>query len=233
MARLRQYEVPGTPVRPPRRMLVTELQHVVLIRNGSIDRALPPGRHWLSRGRDRVVTLSALPAAAVLASQEILTADGVTVRATVALQYVIKEPITTLKAGDWYQRLYMGVQVALRSAVTQVELEDLVANRGSLDEPLLAEARAIAAEIGLEVEQLGIRDLVVPGEQRRLLAQIVEARLAGQAALERARGETATMRNLANAAGMIRDNPDLYKVRLLQEIANSTGNTFHIGTDST
>ncbi len=76
-----------------------------------------------------------------------------------------------------------------------------------------------------------MRDLVVPGEQRKLMAQIVEARLAGQAALERARGETAALRNLANAASLMRDNPDRYRLRLLQEIASSSGNTFVIDTE--
>ncbi len=85
--------------------------------------------------------------------------------------------------------------------------------------------------MGVEVSRLAVRDLVVPGEQRKLLAQIVEARLAGQAALERARGETAALRNLSNAASLMRDNPELYKLRLLQELANSSGNTFVIDTE--
>jgi regulator of protease activity HflC (stomatin/prohibitin superfamily) len=119
----------------------------------------------------------------------------------------------------------------LRSAVTQVDLEDLVANRACSMSPYWPRPAPSPARSASKGEQLGIRDLVVPGEQRRLLAQIVEARLSGQAALERARGETAAMRNLANAASMIRDNPEPYRLRLLQETATSTGTTFHIGTE--
>ena len=72
---------------------------------------------------------------------------------------------------------------------------------------------------------------MVPGEQRRLLSQVVDARLAGQASLEQARAETAAMRSLANAASLMKDNPELYQLRLLQEMAKNQGNTFVVGAD--
>ena len=219
--------------KPPRSIVVTELQHVVRIRDGKIDRPLPPGRHRLSRRRDRISVMSAVPMSLVVPSQEILTSDGVTVRATVALVAKILDPIAALRAGDWHAQLYVEVQLALRAGVTATTLEDLIADRSGLDAPLLEAAVAAATPLGIEVSKLAIRDLVVPGEQRRLLAQIVEARLAGQAALERARGETAALRNLSNAAAMVRDHPELYKLRLLQELSNSEGNTFVIDTDTT
>ena len=217
--------------KPARSMVVTELQHAVLIRDGRIDGALAPGRHRLSRRRDRVVFLPAVPQSLVVPSQEILSADGVTVRATVALVATIVDPVAALRSGDWHARLYVEIQLALRAAVTAATLEDLVADRAGLDDPVLSAAEDAAAHLGIEVSKLAIRDLVVPGEQRRLLAQIVEARLAGQAALERARGETAALRNLANAASLVRDNPELYKLRLLQEVSHSEGNTFVIDAE--
>jgi len=49
------------------------------------------------------------------------------------------------------------------------------------------------------------------------------------AQLERARGETAALRNLANAARLANDTPALLKLRLLQALEQSSGNTFFIG----
>lgn len=46
------------------------------------------------------------------------------------------------------------------------------------------------------------------------------------AALERARGETAALRNLANAAKMLDDNPNLLQLRMLQSLSDTSGNTF-------
>ena len=56
-------------------------------------------------------------------------------------------------------------------------------------------------------------------------AQVVNARQEGLAALERARGETAALRNLANAAKLLDDHPRLLQLRMLQAVGESTGNT--------
>ena len=68
-----------------------------------------------------------------------------------------------------------------------------------------------------------------PGELKRTFAQVVTARKEGLAALERARGETAALRNLANAARTMEGNPALMQLRVLQEIGKSPGNTVVLG----
>ena len=71
-----------------------------------------------------------------------------------------------------------------------------------------------------------------PGELRKIFSEVVKAQKEGQAALERARGETASLRNLANAARMIEGSPGLMNLRVLQTIANAAGgagNTFVMG----
>ncbi len=47
--------------------------------------------------------------------------------------------------------------------------------------------------------------------------------------LERARGESAALRNLANAARMLDENPSLLQLRALQALADSSGNTLVLG----
>jgi hypothetical protein len=53
--------------------------------------------------------------------------------------------------------------------------------------------------------------------------EVPRARAEGRAALERARGESAALRNLANAARLIDANPALMNLRLLQAIAQDAG----------
>jgi len=53
----------------------------------------------------------------------------------------------------------------------------------------------------------------------------VTARKEGEAALERARAETASLRNLANAGRMVEDNPGLLQLRMLQQLASSPGSS--------
>jgi regulator of protease activity HflC (stomatin/prohibitin superfamily) len=64
---------------------------------------------------------------------------------------------------------------------------------------------------------------------KKIFAQVVKARQEGLAALERARGETAALRNLANAAQMVERNPHLFQLRLLQVAGQQTGTTLVVG----
>jgi len=65
---------------------------------------------------------------------------------------------------------------------------------------------------------------------KKSYAEVAKARQQGVAALEKARGETAALRNLANAAKMLEDNPMLFMVRLLQS-AGDSGNSVVINAD--
>jgi regulator of protease activity HflC (stomatin/prohibitin superfamily) len=69
-----------------------------------------------------------------------------------------------------------------------------------------------------------------PGELKNIFAQVVSARNEGLAALERARGETAALRNLANAAKLLEDNPAMLQLRMLQAIESKSGNTIILST---
>ena len=64
-----------------------------------------------------------------------------------------------------------------------------------------------------------------PGDLKNVFAQVVNARKEGLASLERARGETAALRHLANAAKLMEGNPELMQLRLLQALKEGSGNT--------
>jgi hypothetical protein len=76
---------------------------------------------------------------------------------------------------------------------------------------------------------VSVKDIMFPGKLKETFAQVVAARKEGQASLEKARGETAALRNLANAAKMIESNPSLMQLRALQTLGGSTGNTLILG----
>jgi len=77
-----------------------------------------------------------------------------------------------------------------------------------------------------------VKDIMFPGEMKKAVAQLVKAQKEGQTALERARGETAALRSLANAARTMDDNPNLLQLRALQAIADSSGSTLVLGLPS-
>jgi len=76
-----------------------------------------------------------------------------------------------------------------------------------------------------------VKDVVFPADLKRAFADVLKAKQEGQAALERARGESASLRNLANAARVLESNPALMNLRLMQSLtaAQKAGNTLVLG----
>ena len=88
-----------------------------------------------------------------------------------------------------------------------------------------------SVKIGLSVLAVEVKDVMFPAELKRAFADVLKAKQEGQAALERARGESASLRNLANAARVLEDNPALMNLRLMQSLsaAQNAGNTLVLG----
>jgi regulator of protease activity HflC (stomatin/prohibitin superfamily) len=163
-------------------------------------------------------------------NQEVLSRDGVAVKVSLTASYRIASAKTAiLGATDYKSALYTELQQALRIAVSSAEVEALLANRAELGAQMLRDVQVAAERIGLEVERVAIRDLTLPGELKKIFAQTIKARHEGLAALERARGETAALRNLANAAQMVERHPQLMQLRLLQVAGQQSALTMVVG----
>ena len=119
--------------------------------------------------------------------------------------------------------------MALREIVGKEKIDDLMQSRSAIGAKLMELTSAKASDYGLKLKLVDVKDIMFPGEMKKAFAQVVKAQKEGQAALERARGETAALRSLANAARMMDDNPNLLQLRALQSIADSSGNTLVFG----
>jgi regulator of protease activity HflC (stomatin/prohibitin superfamily) len=124
--------------------------------------------------------------------------------------------------------LYLNAQIATREVIAATTVEQLVASRQELGDALTGAVRGLD-ELGVALERLELKDVIFSSELKSAQAEVIVARAQGLAALERARGETAALRNLANAAALLKDNPALLQLRLVQQLAATTGHTFVIG----
>jgi regulator of protease activity HflC (stomatin/prohibitin superfamily) len=134
-----------------------------------------------------------------------------------------------MTAADYSATLYTELQQGLRTAVSSSDIEALLANRSEIGPQILAYCQPAAEHLGLVVEQVAVRDLTFPGELKKLFTQVVKARQEGLATLERARGETAALRNLANAAAIVERSPQLLQLRALQVAEQQEGTTIVFG----
>lgn len=189
----------------------------LLYRKGRYERLLEAGRHRLLGRQIEVVRVDTRRRLLTVASQEVLTADSVQLRFTVAVAFKVTDPVTALHDFESYeQELHLATQLALRAAVGERSVDDLLEQRGAISSRLEELVAAQAPNLGLEIDSVQLRDVMLPGNLKTAFADILQARAAGRAALERARGESAALRSLANAARMLDATPGLMNLRLLQ-----------------
>lgn len=212
-----------------RRFVIQEWERGVLFNDGRVNTVLTPGAHRCFGRGFSLRRVDIRPWIVPVPTQEIPTADGLTVKATVVGQARVADPVVFVTASqDPHASLYLSAQIAIREVIAATTVEDLVAARQGLGDILTASVRGLD-EIGVALERLELKDVIFPAELKKAQAEVLVARAQGLAALERARGETAALRNLANAAALLNDNPALLQLRLVQQLAASPGHTVVIG----
>ncbi|MCO5296368.1 MAG: SPFH domain-containing protein [Fimbriimonadaceae bacterium] len=134
------------------------------------------------------------------------------------VSFRIADPVRALLEHEsWQLAMHAVVQVALREVVTGTTADEMLAARGTLGTQIAERVRPRFAELGLELEgSIDVRDITFPGDLKRAFAKVLLARKEGEAALERARGEQAALRSLANSARLIAEHPGLLHLRALQ-----------------
>jgi regulator of protease activity HflC (stomatin/prohibitin superfamily) len=215
-----------------RAFIVPEGYAGLLYHNGKFVEVLAPGRHvrW---GRN--LTLDAQDTrktALTVAGQEVLTADNVSLKFSLIVTYQIIDPAKAAhETQHWQTDLYNGAQLALRTVVSGVAIETLLTQRVTIARELHALMQPQAVKIGINLLAVEVKDVIFPAELKRAFAETLKAKQEGHAALERARGETAALRNLANAARVLEGNPALMNLRLVQSLtaAQSAGHTLVFG----
>jgi regulator of protease activity HflC (stomatin/prohibitin superfamily) len=202
-------------------------------RNGKFVRLLDSGRfrffglgHQFEIFDNRLQQLT-------LQTQELTTLEGITVKTTVVGLYRVVNPLVATSATtDFNSTLYTLIQLALRDAISGVEAESLLSNVRALGPKLLEVVQAKAAELGLELTELVIRDVIFPTEIKAALSESWRAKKSALAELEAARGKAAAARTMANAAKLYDTHPALLKIRYieaLEQASKGMGNTFVIG----
>ena len=197
---------------------------------GRLTGVLDPGLYWHVLKFTSIRRIDLRSRTLAVSGQEVLSADGVAVKASLTATYsIVDARQTVLVSEDYSQSLYAELQNALRTAIAGSKLDDLLAHRADLGKAMREQVLPAAAKLGLTLEAVVLRDLTLPGDLKKVYAHVVQARQEGLAALERARGETAALRSLANAAQLVERNPQLLQLRLLQVAGQQPGNTLVLG----
>lgn len=207
----------------------------LLLVNGQLKERLSAGQHvfWKSAARVRIVPVDRREQTADVAGQEIMTADKVTLRVNLLVTYQVTDAVKAVTTvSDYSQSLYREAQLVLRAAVGTRALDALLADKESIGSELLKALASRANEFGVTVRSVGLKDIILPGDMKTILNQVIEAQKEAEANLIRRREETAAARSQANTAKLLAENPVLARLKeleMLQLIVNGAKSTFIFG----
>lgn len=154
-----------------------------------------------------------------VSGQDILTKDKVSLRLNLSATWRFDDVQKAFAAfAKPSEQVYRELQFGLREAVGTRTLDELLENKATIDTIVTDHARPKLAAAGMVLESVGVKDIILPGEMKTILAQVVEAEKAAQANVIRRREETAATRSLLNTAKLMEDNPIALRMKELETL---------------
>ncbi|MCB1088182.1 MAG: slipin family protein [Verrucomicrobiae bacterium] len=213
---------------------IWDYQTALHFKNGRFVKTLEAGKFRLWGRGHRVIVYDNRISELVVSGQELITADSATLKLTAVAQWKIADALKFhLAAEDSRQALYTRVQLALRQVVGSLNLDTILERKGGFG-PELATAlqESAARDLGITLSKVEIRDLMLGADLKSVYSSVLTARKEALAKLEKARGEAAALRTLANAARVFENHPDLFRLRYLEtlrEAGAGYGNQLIVG----
>jgi regulator of protease activity HflC (stomatin/prohibitin superfamily) len=201
--------------------IVEAHEAAMLIVDGEMKEKLGPGRHafWAVGRTIRLPKIDLRPQPLEVTAQEIMTKDRVSIRVTLTAFYKVTDPVLAANStADLSGTIYRLVQFAIREAVATRTLDDILAARDTIDQEVRDYVMGRVRDLGAEIGEIGVKDVILPGDVRELLNKVVEAERIAKANLIRRQEETAATRSLLNTAKLMENNPLLLRLKELEAL---------------
>jgi regulator of protease activity HflC (stomatin/prohibitin superfamily) len=152
-------------------------------------------------------------------AQDGITRDNVTVRVDAVAYFRVHDPVrATVEVQDYEFAVLQVAQTSLRSIIGKSDLDDLLCNREELNRGLALMIDSPAAEWGIEIDRVEIKDVALPESMKRSMSRQAEAERERRSRIITADGELQASQKLASAADVMADTPAALQLRLLQTI---------------
>lgn len=218
--------------------VVGDGQMGLLFVEGMHQRALEPGLHaFWNVGRTVQVRIVDLKRQSLdVNGQELLTRDRVTIRVNISAEYRVVDALKAVsEVKDFADALYRALQFAFRQTLGTLTLDQILERKVTVNAEAAAKVRDDMAAIGIEVSAIELKDVILPGEMRDILNQVVAAEKQAEANVIRRREETNATRSLLNTAKVMAENPVMLRLKELEALEAIAGKverlTIHNGTN--
>ena len=197
-------------------------EHVGLLYiDGELIKTLSPGQYgfWQFARKVEVKQFDCRAQLLDISGQEILSKDRVSLRINLNASILVENPeLAASSVDEAYEFVYKTLQLALREAIGTKALDDLLLDKLYVNETIKSIVQEPLEAVGVKLLSVGMKDIILPGEMKAILNQVVEAQKAAEANVIKRREETAATRSLHNTAKVMENNPTLMRLKELEAL---------------
>lgn len=200
--------------------ILSEYERGVVFRLGRIVDARGPGLILLIPIIERMVRVDLRTITLDVPPQDVITRDNVTIKVNAVVYFkVMDSNRAVIEVENYLMATSKLAQTTLRSVLGQVELDELLADRESINHKLQQILGKQTEEWGVKISNVEVKQIDLPVEMQRAMARQAEAERERRAKVIAADGEFQASQKLAEASDIMAKSPMSLQLRYLQTMS--------------
>ena len=208
--------------------ILREYQRAVVFMLGRFWKVKGPGFFLLIPVIQQMVRIDLRTVVMDVPPQDVITRDNVSVKVSAVLYFRVLDPVRAIREVENYLFATSQLaQVTMRSICGQAELDELLAEREKINARIQSILDAQTEPWGVKVVLVELKHIDLPQEMQRAMAKQAEAERERRAKIIHAEGEFQAAQKLADAAGVIAQQPTAIHLRFLQSLMEVAAENNH------
>ena len=201
--------------------VVFEYKRALKFRFGKYVKTLQPGFRWIIPIVESIQVVDIRVITINIVSQEVMTEDNVPCSIDGVVFFKINDPEkAVLEVEEYRFAITQLAQAALRDVCGKVELDTILSKREEMGKNIKAIVELETKEWGIEIIDVKIKDIQLPENMKRMMANQAEAERSRRARIILALAEEQAAGKLLEAGKLIDQSPSAIKLRLYQTLSN-------------
>ncbi|TVZ59695.1 regulator of protease activity HflC (stomatin/prohibitin superfamily) [Flavobacteriaceae bacterium MAR_2010_105] len=201
--------------------IIFEYKRAIKFRFGKFVKTLNPGFRWIIPIVDTIQIVDIRVITFNIDSQEVMIEDNVPCSIDGVVFFKIIDPeMAVLEVEEYKFAITQLAQAALRDVCGKVELDTILSKREEMGKNIKEIVEKETKEWGIEISDVKIKDIQLPENMRRMMANQAEAERSRRARIILAVAEEQAANKLLEAGKLIDQSPSAIKLRLYQTLSN-------------
>ena len=201
--------------------IIFEYKRAIKFRFGKYIKTLQPGLRWIIPFIETIQIVDIRVITFNIDSQEVMTEDNVPCSIDGVVFFKINDPEKAVLEVEQYKFAITQLsQAALRDVCGKVELDTILSKREEMGKNIKEIVEQETKDWGIIISDVKIKDIQLPENMRRMMANQAEAERSRRAQIILALAEEQAAGKLLEAGKLIDQSPSAIKLRLYQTLSN-------------